>query len=470
MAERQGRTGLVALPVAVLLLALLTVWVVVFSREEGTAEPDDLVAATTTPTTEPAALAQLWGAPIVPAAIDDAGLRATRLWAHDGTVTLVSTAGVTGYDTVDGTPLWQAATPPGAGVPCAAAEGTNASGVGAVLYRAAPQDGEERDEDENGVPGAGCTVLGVIDTTSGALLWSEPLTEPETGTETGTETGPDAGSEAGAESGSGPDSEAAGEAGAADITLTVGDQTVTVNLDGAGTVSAFHRLALDDGDALGTPQPPADPSRDCAVEREPEAVRHAGSRVAVLTRCESTAELSVYHADTGELEWTHPATDPEFAFTGILAGDPLTLFQGDELVAYSETGEELWRRVVDAMRPEMSAVVGDVLCVREGGAGFAGYDVAGGEQLWESELDAGTQLFGVQDDRLLLGRPDGDELLRLTRLDPADGTEAAAGTVQLDPQRSGEARFMAWDEHQLYVMATVEGDETQGLRLRAFER
>ncbi|MDT0347657.1 outer membrane protein assembly factor BamB family protein [Streptomyces litchfieldiae] len=427
MAEGESRTGLVALPVAVLLLALLTVWVVVFSREDGAVEGDGLVASTSAATSEPAELAELWRSPAVAAAIDDAGARATRLWAHDGTVTLVSTAGVRGFGTVDGAPLWEAAAPPGAGAPCAAAEGTNAAGIGAVLYLV-----------EDGQADTGCSVLGMVDTTSGELLWWQRFARP---------------------------------VAAADVTVSVGEQAVTVGLDDTGELAGFRRYAVSDGAELGLPPQPEDGSWACADGRETLAVRHAGSRLAVLTRCASTPELTVYHADTGELEWTHPASDPEFGFSGILAGDPVLLLQGNEAVAYAETGEELWRLPLDGLRTEMSAVAGGVLCVRSGSAGLAGYDVADGDRLWETELPEGAQLFGVDDEeRLLLGHPADSEWLRLTRLDPADGSLDPAGSIPLDGRRVHDGQFVAWDEHQLYVMAPIRRDGTDGLRLRAFER
>ncbi|ONK13346.1 PQQ-binding-like beta-propeller repeat protein [Streptomyces sp. MP131-18] len=431
MAEGEGRTGLIALPVAVLLLALLTVWVVVFSREDGGGQAiddaDDLVAATSTaPSNRPGELAEVWRAPAVAAAIDGVGARATRLWVHEDTVTLVSTAGVTGYGTVDGERLWVAEAPPGAGRPCAAADTINSAGTGAVLWTAGT--GEE-----------GCSVLGVLDTATGDLLWSERFGGPVTAEET---------------------------------TVTVGEQTVTVNLDAAGTVGAFHRFAADTGEELPLPAPPEDSAWDCVSGRETVGVHHAGSRIAVLTRCDDAPELSVYHADTGQLEWTHPAADAGFAVTGILAGDPVLLLQEHEVVAYSETGDELWRLPAVELNPSVSAVAGEALVTQYSSTSFTGYGLVGGERLWQTELPENTELYGVDaTGEPVLGHSDsGAGLLRLLRLDPATGADTPVGTLPLDPRRAADTRHVAWDANQLYVLAPVERDGTTGLRLRAFER
>ncbi|RKN11604.1 hypothetical protein D7319_06730 [Streptomyces radicis] len=427
------------LPVAVLLLALLTVWVVVFSRENGSAGAEDMVAATATPTGEPEELVEAWDAPPVRAGADESDRRATRLWAHDSTVTLVSTAGVTGYDTVDGVPRWQVDPPMGGTRPCAASDATNSAGVGAVLYRA------EGAASPDATPAADCSVLAVIDTTTGALLWSERFERPVV---------------------------------AADATVTVGEEAVTVGLEATGAVEGFHRFAVGTGEPLAFPAPPEDGGIPlCQGGREPLSATHVGSRVAVLTRCGGAddpggeRELSVYHADTGALEWTHPVTDPALGLSGILAGDPVLLFQGDDLVAYAETGEEAWRLPRDRVRPEMAAVTGEVLFTRESDTSFAGYDLATGERRWSAELPSATQLFGVDGDgRPLLAHPVNDDGLRLFRLDAPDGAESPAGRVPLDPERSSDEVTVAFDGHQLYTLTPVTREGSEGLRLAAYER
>ncbi|WP_436748910.1 outer membrane protein assembly factor BamB family protein [Streptomyces sp. URMC 129] len=483
MAEgKNSRTGLIALPVGMALLALLTVYVVVFSREEGrttAGEVDgDLVAGTTGKAATasgdepPAELARLWRAPALEAGTGGADAFATRLWANGETVTVVSTAGVTGYSTTDGARLWDVPLPDGATRPCAAAERTNAAGTGAVLYATASESTDPADTDPADADGAeeSCSLLGVVDTGTGALLWSADLLTPD-----------------------------ARPVAARDVTVTVGESTVTVNLDAAGTPAGFHRFDTATGTELPVPEPPDGFAGECPTGRQTLAIRHADSRVAVLTRCDGTPELSVYHADTGELEWTHPASDPEFGFTDILAGDPVLLHQGDALVAYSENGDELWRLPMAGLVPEESAVGGEVLIARHAPtdpdtdqdpdtdtntdqdpdpdqdqdadvAVFTGYDLTDGSPLWEAELPGNVQLLDVDDTgRPLLGHA-ADGSLHLVRLDPADGTDTPAGTVPLDPRRTDDEPYVAYDEHQWYVMAAIETDTARGLRLHAFER
>ncbi|WP_326597699.1 outer membrane protein assembly factor BamB family protein [Streptomyces sp. NBC_01803] len=447
MAEGNSRMGLIVLPVGMALLALLTVWVVVFSREAGRTATEDVdgglvagTAATTTGDEPPAELAQVWHAPAIAAGIGAQDATATRLWANDETVTVVSTAGVSGYGAVDGEPLWDAPLPEGATRPCAAAERVNAAGTGAVLYAAADPVGAD--------PPGSCSVLGAIDTESGELLWSADLLTPD-----------------------GRAVEAGG------VTVTVGNDTVTVNLDTAGSPTGFHRFEAETGTELAAPEPPGGLAWDCATGRQTLAIRHADSRVVALTRCGGEPELSVYHADTGGLEWTHPGSDPDLGFTDIVAGDPVLLHQDDDLVGYSENGDELWRLPMADLVPAESAVVGEVLVARRApaeeaadAAVFTGYDLTDGSPLWEAELPEDVRLFDADDNgRLLLGHPTADSL-ELLRLSPADGTDTPAGAVPLDTRRTNDEPYMVHDEHQLYVMATIETPTAQGLRLRAFER
>ncbi len=449
MAQGDDRIGLLA-TVGVLFLALLTVGVVWFTRADAAMEAEVSTGElASSPSAETPQLAEVWQAPDAAGGLtgEDA---VTRLWPGDSVVTRVSTTGVTGYGTLDGQPVWQAEAPEGAAEPCAASQSTNASGLGAVLYRLAAD------------PATPCSVLAVYDTVDGDLLWSHDLT-----------TDPDFGAEYSAD---------AADPGVP--VVTVGEQTVTVNLDEAGSVAGFHRFATATGEELSLPEPPAD---DWCAQPLPLTVRHAGSRIVMLSECpaEQPGEaanraLSVYHADTGESEWTHLSDDPDFGFTGILAGNPVLIFQGEgedeQLVAFSETGEELWRRPVGAagerpgLLPEGAVVVGDVLVSRYepvGGAeGYlvAGYDLSIRERLWMRELPEGSSLLGVDTAGApLLGRPDGDRL-ELLRLDPATGVEAPVGTVEpLAPS------LVDVDDHQLYVLSEAGNADSPLLRLRAFD-
>ncbi|MFR9724539.1 PQQ-binding-like beta-propeller repeat protein [Streptomyces sp. MS19] len=446
MSDGEGRIGLVA-TVGVLLFGLLTVLVVISTRQDATdtADPGELVSdagATLPQTAPPAALGRIWQTPAAPTgAATDGGGPSTdtadpappiRLWAHDATLATVAPSGVSGYGSLDGTRLWTADAPPDAGPLCAAGDGVSASGVGAVLRTA---------------EGGGCAYLSVIDIDTGTTLWSADLTDPDP-------------------------APGARPADPADVTVTAGDQTVTVNLDAAGTPAAFHRFDATTGTVLPPPAPPADEPL-CPEDAEPQALHHAGSRIVELTRCAGTGDLllNAYAADTGELEWTHPADDPAFTFSGVAAGDPVLLRQGSQLVAYAETGDELWRMA----EPDRSLVTGTVLSVQDGppAAGLvplAGYDLATGRRLWTDDAEAGTQFFG-EDDRgaLLTGRVTGDALWLESR-DPDTGAATPGPIAELPAHRVDDRLAVAYDEYQLYVLATVETDEGPALRLRAYER
>jgi outer membrane protein assembly factor BamB len=429
-----GPIGVLA-TVGVALLALLTVGVVVFSREAGSEQIEDAteLAASREQSDPPPELAEVWQAP-------DAEGGGLALWPGPGDAALTRVTGgdggVEAFDTLDGTRLWRAATPegaePGRG-PCAASERANADGVGAVLYRSAS--------------GAGCTVLALVDTRAdGALAWSVDLADPL----------------------------GVGVVEAGEVTATVGEESVTVSLDREGSTAGFHRFDLDSGEELLLPEPPGDD--ECS------RAWHAGSRFLTLNACGGGAAstLHVYDADSGQLEWTHEAQD--LGCTGMLAGDPVLLFEGEQLVAYSETGEELWRRPVGEEPGELApgggdgdgaVVVDGVLLSRYadelGREAYAGYGLADGEQLWTRRLPAGARFFGVDSNGLPLLGHVSDDRLRLLWLDPEDGTRIPAGSAPLSSTRAGDRVLVASDEHQLYVMTRLATEEPR-LRLRAFER
>lgn len=441
--DRDSRVGLLA-TVGVVLLAVLTVGVVGVSRDRV----GDAAEAASGPPPEPARLAEVWRVPTVAA-------EPLGTWAHDTVLTRITTrdgnGGVVAYDTTDGSTLWRAAPPSGAERPCAASERTNRQGLGAVLY-----EGER-----------GCTVLAVVD--GDGVAWSTELAgTPENGQAGGDGQGGRSGGDGGPE--------AAG--GAEQPALVVGEETVTVSLDNAsGEVAAFHRLDLATGDELPLPEPPPGECRDGG---DPRSLRHADGRVVAVHACARTRVMSVYDADSGELQWTRQAPrGVAAAATRLLAGDPVLLLRGEgaerHVVAYGETGEELWRRpaggATGELLPGSATVADDVLLSRYAthaaadGVGYAAYGLADGEQRWSTRLPAETRLYGIDSNGMpLLGHPDGDRL-RLLWLDPADGAHHPAGAV---PAPDGvEVAAITHDDDQLYVSTRTPDDR---LRLRAFER
>ncbi|WP_062208839.1 PQQ-binding-like beta-propeller repeat protein [Streptomyces sp. NBRC 109706] len=484
MAEGEGRFWLMVAPVGVVLLALLTVWVVVFSREEGEAAgsvtPTEAGEAETRGPGEPGELAELWAAPRVVAPVAGPDAEPIRLWPHDPTVALVTATGVHGYRTVDGGQVWELAPPPTAGAPCAASDTANSAGLGAVLHRS---------------PSGGCTLLVVLDVTDGTTRWWRELPTPE--------------------------GEPAAE-GPAEATVAMGETTVSVSLDADGHPDAFHRLVGDTGEELPLPSPPDGAEGSCTENRLPRSVHQDGTRIVVRSRCLGEPprdEVSVYHADTGEWEWSYQAAEADrVEIDGILAGDPVLLSQGGELVAYAETGQVLWRHPIgrpDGEEPSPgplpgahSAVTGEVLFtayvpVNPAGADdtgspesesesesesadaaggsdaseaddgvlhVAGYGLAEGEIRWTAELPAGTQLLGVDEagSPLLAEPADGGALLVFT-LDWATGERADVGGVPLSAELADHRRVAAFDEHQLYLLTALAA-ETPTLRLHAYER
>ncbi|UED84952.1 PQQ-binding-like beta-propeller repeat protein [Streptomyces profundus] len=460
MAEGEGRFWLVVAPVGVVLLALLTVWVVVFSREEA-AEPGDVASPGTSEVgvPVPGELAELWAAPRVAAPVRGPGAELIRLWPHDPTVALVTATGVHGYQTVDGGPVWELEPPPTAGAPCAASETVNSSGLGAVLHRSAT---------------GGCTLLVVLEVTEGEPLWWRELPAPE--------------------------GEPADPAEAAGAVVAMGETTVSVSLEAEGEPAAFHRLATETGEELPLPSPPDGAEGSCTESRLPRSVHQDGNRIVVRSRCLGEPprdEVSVYHADTGEWEWSNQATEAErFEVEGVLAGDPVLLLRAGELVAYAETGQVLWRHPIgvadgDEVRPgplpgAHSVVTGDVLFTRyvpvsmvdpdeanpadEGAVHVAGYGLAEGEIRWTAELPAGTQLLGVDEaGGPLLAEPADGGVQRVFALDWATGERSDVGTVPFSSDLADDRQIAAFDEHQLYLLTALAA-ETPTVRLHAYER
>ncbi|GAB2897872.1 outer membrane protein assembly factor BamB family protein [Streptomyces mayteni] len=361
MAEGEGRIGLVA-PVGVLLLALLAAWAVLGGRDDEALEP--IADASPEPTAAQAAAVEVWRVPA-----DDASSGPLRLWPHEDVVTVVSEAGVTGYDTVDGAVRWEAAAPPEAGPPCAASAAVDPAGLGAVLYRSA--DGR-------------CAVLAVVDTRNGSLPWWRAFT---------------------------------GEVD--QPTVTVGESAVTVTLDAAGDPAGFHRLARDSGAELPPP--------DCLSEPGVTAVRHAGSRIVALGPCGLTvhdaetgavlwtgqarqeppelladdpvllreADETVAYAETGEELWRLPFVPATVTMAGetLLAGDDDGRLAGHDLL----TGERRWR---EQLPPDT--------------------------RLFASDRDDGRILTGTEG-------AEGADAYRLAWLDPTDGTRTPAPPLPRSP-------------------------------------
>jgi hypothetical protein len=164
------------------------------------------------------------------------------------------------------------------------------------------------------------------------------------------------------------------------------------------------------------------------------------------------------------------------------------LRQGAEVVAYGETGAELWRLPAGGPGATWS-VAGEVLVRREEGTAgtptastaFTGWNLADGRELWTIRPGGVVRAHGTDDaGRLLLSEVEradgaaredgGDDVVRLSWLDPVTGALTDGGTVPADPRRLNDEPHLAFDGHQLYVAFAVARDGEERLRLRAYER
>ncbi len=400
--------------------------------------------------------AEVWRTPATDSDVgDDADL---ALWLHGSVLARVAPTHVTGFDTAEGGRLWEADEPAETRGICAASERTNDDGIGAVVYTV---DGDDEE----------CTRLGVIDTRNGGeLLWSTDLRAGDDWL--------------GANSNS---------------PVTVTASTVSVASTAFTALVDFRRYDLATGDEAPALELP---DTGCPMDSVASSlVGQADARIVVATTCEPWPDgeapaswTSVYEADSGELLWTseHPGTEPVL---GVLSGDPLMLhegvrsvspttgeLEGGHLVAYSDTGERLWRLAAVGADTGtwvyVRAVTDGVLIVEllpdEGDARglFAGYDLASGERLWRERFPEMPGVLGAVGDtgQALLGayafdQDDGGRMT-LSWLDLADGTTRDFGTVPF-PLEGGEVgALVAFDEDRLYLTGGTE----QEFRLRAFER
>lgn len=145
--RRPGRRGRIALALVVLAAAGGAAAVTMHREESGPSASQHLTRA--------------WQLP-APAA-DDALVGS---WLTGKLLIRASTeGGVTAYDLADGRPVWTAALPESAGDgvtrPCAMSPTLTAAGLGTVAF---------------GKDGNSCTALAGIDTTTGTVLWTVPLT------------------------------------------------------------------------------------------------------------------------------------------------------------------------------------------------------------------------------------------------------------------------------------------------------
>ncbi|MGP3966632.1 outer membrane protein assembly factor BamB family protein [Streptomyces sp. 6N223] len=374
-----------------------------------------------------------------PVTADDEALPQPRLWATDRAVVSVTSSGVRGYDPATGEDRWELPPPEGADAPCGAAPDVNAQGIGAVLYR--PVNAASPDT---------CSVLGVVDTASGELLWSHDLTTPD------------------------PEYAAPGSSY---TPVTVGEETVTAELVEDG----LHRFAVADGAELPVPEVPAQQ----VCEDFYTDWRHSAEHLVAVTSCdemtEAESEITAFDAASGEELWTAPdATGADDDIAEIVAGAPLTVTTQERLVSFGEDGQVAADLPLDrqdgylAVEPGNFAVQGSTLVTTfdDSAQEFVGIDLTTGEEAWQKSPDGPAEGFVGGDDHVLsaysaVADGTGGAPTHIARLNAADGTWTVEGVL---PEDAGFTWTMAADDATVYVLAEPDSGGDGTLRIEAYER
>jgi hypothetical protein len=381
-------------------------------------------------------LASAWRT--APVAADDDAMPQSRVWATDKAVVSVTSSGVRGYDPATGEDSWELAPPEGADTPCGAAPEVNAQGIGAVLYR--PVNAASPDT---------CSVLGVVDTASGELLWSQDLTTP--------------------------DPEYASP-GSYYTPVTVGEEAVTVELVEDG----LHRFAVADGAELPVPEVPAQQ----VCEDYYTDWRHSPEHLVAVTSCDemtdAESEITAYDAASGEELWTaSDATGADDDIAEIVADAPLTITTQEKLVSFGEDGQVAADLPLDrqdgylAIEPGDYGVQGSTLVTTFDSSAqeFVGIDLTTGEEAWQKSPNGPAEGFVGGDDHILSAysavvEGTGGAPVHIARLNAADGTWTVEGILPAD---AGFTWTMAATDTTVYVLAEPS-DEEGSVRIEAYER
>lgn len=388
-----------------------------------------------------AELAEQWRTPAV--AHQPKHVWLPPLWVAGDVVVGISTEGVTGYNAATGTPAWNLTAPEGADKPCAASPTVNGAGIGAVLF--GPSGGRGGEE--------ACSVLAVVDTASGKLLWSQDLT-------TGDRAYPSADV----------------------IPVSVGEKTVTVELIEDG----LHRFSLD-GKELPTPKVTVGKQCDDFYVHWRHSARYLVAVVDCPKLTDAQNHLAAYDAASGEQLWTMADfTDEDRpARVEILTDQPLTIATQERLVSFGEGGKVLTDLPLDRpdghlhLDPGDFAIRDSVLVTSYDSAAndFVGIDLTTGAELWKQEFSfaphplapgsgAGGELVALQDG-VLQGKNAMREYLALW--DARKGGEPP--TQGMLPENAGSAQALATsaDGGVLYVLAEPE-DNKEALQIQAYRR
>lgn len=365
------------------------------------------------------------------------------LWVAGDVVVSITTSGVTGHDAATGDVAWELAAPEGAGAPCAASPTVNGDGVGAVLF--APAGAQ--------AGGDACSVLGVVDTASGELLWSEDLTA-------GDSAYPAAGV----------------------MPVSVGEETVTVELIEDG----LHRFSID-GAELPTPEVTVGEQCDDFYTDWRHSARHLVAVVDCPDLTGAENYIAAYDAGSGEELWNVPdfTEEDQPSQVEILADEPLTVATQEQLVSFGEGGKVLADLPLDRPDGYLHLDPGDftirdsvlVTTYDDATNDYVGIDLATGKELWKQEFDfapepvaagngSGGELVAFQNRAVEGVNATGE---RLALWDARQGGEPKAAGVLPQDMGSAQALATSADDGTLYVLAEPEVGE-EALRIEAYKR
>jgi outer membrane protein assembly factor BamB len=113
---------------------------------------------------------EAWRAPHTGTGVSVGDVEELGLWAHDSVVTRIASTAVGGFDADDGSPLWELDSPQGTVAACAASERPNARAIGAIVFSTAY------------APEQRCTVVVIVDSHDGEVLWRRDMAETGDGT------------------------------------------------------------------------------------------------------------------------------------------------------------------------------------------------------------------------------------------------------------------------------------------------
>jgi hypothetical protein len=319
-------------------------------------------------------------------------------WTTSSLVVRGGNTGVSAYRIANGAKAWTLTPPAGASVPCSMSPTISSGGVGTIAF---------------GTSVGLCSVLAGVDTATGSILWTVPLTNSH---------------------------------------FTFASEAKTYIQGSVATVlsnGVFGGVDVSTGKSVWSY---TDRGQFCN-----DSVYGTTGVVLISDFCADASPsytLSALDAETGKVEWRKPETG-HVDFDSVISGDPLVaVVSGTSgsgtAYAYDSSGNAVQLAIPDAdtmvsdpfSEADPSQVVGRTLIVqssdRAGGSDSTGgtvgaYSLTTGSQLWtySGESKNGAELVGPSANgavyALSTGSYDGEP--HYVRLDPAKGTSTILGAL-----------------------------------------